>query len=369
MDDLHLKIALSMIPHMGPRLVRRLVAYAGGVEAVFKDQKKWMSKIPGIGKSKVSFFEKDKILKKAEEELERITKRNIKALFYLDDNYPLRLKECEDAPVILFVKGDIDLNAEHVLSIVGTRKTTNFGRKVTEEIVGYLASRFPDLLIVSGLAYGVDILAHRAALKNNLKTVAALGHGLDHVYPAVHSKDADIIAQHGALLSEFPSLKKADPGNFVSRNRIIAGLAEATIIVESAEKGGALITADLANSYNRDVFAVPGRSIDKYSRGCNQLIKSNKAALIENGSDIELALTWVALSEKSKRQPQQRSLFVNLSEEEKNILDYMSNSNTVLLDEICYSLALPIHKVSSTLLNLEFGGFVRSLPGKQYQKI
>lgn len=369
MDDLQLKIALSLIPQMGPRLVRRLVSYAGGVEAVFKEEKKWMSKIPGIGKGKVSIFEKDKILKKAAEEIELIVKQNIKACFYLDKDYPLRLKECEDAPVVLFSKGKVDLNAQHVLSIVGTRKATDRGRITTEEIIAYLAQHHPDLIIVSGLAYGIDILSHRAALQNNLQTVAALGHGLNSVYPSVHTKDAQNILRHGALITEFPTMKKADPGNFVSRNRIIAGLAEATVIIESAEKGGALITADLANSYNRDVFAVPGRSSDKYSRGCNQLIKSNKAALIENGKDIEQALGWVSSNDKSANPVQTRSLFFELSEAEKTILNYMTGSDSVFLDDICYSLSLPIHKVSSSLLNLEFNGFVRSLPGKQYQKI
>lgn len=358
-----------MIPQMGPRLVRRLVAYAGGVEAVFSEKKRGISKIPGIGAGKASLFDKDKILEKAARELEIVEKRKIKTRFYLDKDFPVRLRECEDAPILLFCKGDVDFNAQQVLSIVGTRKATDYGRSVTEEIIAYLASNFPDILIVSGLAYGIDILAHRAALKHKLKTIAALGHGLDYIYPAVHRKEAHKIVEQGALVTEFPSNHKAEPGNFVSRNRIIAGLADATLVVESAEKGGALITADLANSYNRDVFAVPGKAIDHSSRGCNGLIKNNKAALAENGKDIELAMGWTVINSVKKNLIQQRSLFMELSGDEQSIMQFLAANEIAMLDEICYSLSMPIHKVSSTLLNLEFNGLVRSLPGKQYQKI
>ena len=358
-----------MIPQIGPRLARRLVAYAGSVEAVFAEKSKLLEKIPGIGESKASGFDKDEILKKAEIELQQLSKKGITARFYLDADYPYRLKECEDAPIILFSKGETDFNASKIISIVGTRRATEYGRAAVEEIVGYLAARYPKLIVVSGLAYGIDILAHRAALKNNLHTIAALGHGLDFIYPAVHRNEAAKIEKSGALVTEFPSGKKADPGNFISRNRIIAGLADATIIVESAQKGGALITADLANSYNRDVYALPGRNTDTYSKGCNALIKQNKAALFENGADIELALRWTPENENRKPQFTQQALFSELSDDEKRIVQYLSEGKSGFHDEICYALKLPTHKVSAGLTNLEFNGMVRVLPGKQYQKI
>jgi DNA processing protein len=218
---------------------------------------------------------------------------------------------------------------------------------------------------VSGLAYGIDVTAHKAALKNNLKTIAALGHGLQFMYPSMHRKIAESIVNQGTLITEFKGSKKPDPGNFVSRNRIIAGLSDATLIVESAEKGGALITADIANSYNREVFAVPGKSTDHYSRGCNNLIKMNKAALIENASDIEFAMGW----KDKKRSSVQKSLFIELNVEEKQVIDYLTKNGESYLDEISAVLNISVGKVSATLLNLEFQGMVRSLPGKQYQAV
>jgi DNA processing protein len=367
MDDLQLKIALSLIPKIGPVLVRRLVSYTGGIEAVFKEKKQSLSKIPGIGELKASSINSGILLKAAEQEIKCIEKTGIRALFYLDKTYPIRLKECEDSPVILYVKGEVDFNVSKVISIVGTRSATEYGKVCTEEIVSYLSSFFPEMLVTSGLAYGIDIAAHKSALKHNLKTVASLGHGLFYMYPSLHGKYAKRIVEQGALITEFPYNQKPDPGNFVSRNRIIAGLADATIVVESAEKGGALITADIANSYNRDVFAIPGRSSDTFSRGCNNLIKQNKAALAECGADIELAMGWQ--KERGKPIAIQKSLFVQLTGEEEKILELLTGNNGIPLDQISRSLELPVSKVSANLLNLEFNGLVRSLPGKIYTRI
>lgn len=367
MPTLKEKIALSLIPQVGPRLVRRLVAYAGSVEAVFENEKSWTSKIPGIGKRKAAQFNRQLLLDEAEEEIEYIRKEGISAHFYLDDHYPLRLKECEDAPIILYAKGNIDFNAGKILSVVGTRNATDYGRAVTESIISTLAETHSDLVIVSGLAYGIDITAHKAALKNNLSTIAALGHGMQFMYPSMHRNIADSIIKHGALVTEFKGGKKPDPGNFVSRNRIIAGLADATLIVESAERGGALITADIANSYNREVFAVPGKNTDHYSRGCNNLIKLNKAALVENALDIELAMRWVIPGKKSSSF--QKELFIELNAEEKQIVDFLTLNGESCLDEISAFLDISVGKVSATLLHLEFNGIVRSLPGKQYQAV
>ncbi len=362
-----MKIALNVIPYIGPKLVRRLVSYAGSVEAVFNEKKRFLEKIPGIGEVKASLFNADKLLREAEKEIEYIQKEDIKPLFYLDKDYPVRLRECEDAPVILYVKGDINFNVPKFISIVGTRNASEYGKLCTEEIVSHLAAQYPDLVVTSGLAYGIDITAHKAALKNNLKTIAALGHGFKFIYPSLHANYAKKIIAQGALVTEFQSDRKPDPGNFVSRNRIIAGIADATIVIESATKGGALITADLANSYNREVFAVPGRGTDTLSGGCNTLIKQNKAALVENGTDIELAMGW--FREKKKPGSIQKSLFVQLNPVEEKILHFLGEKGDSALDEISILLELPVAQVSATLLNLEFSGLIRTLPGKYYRKI
>jgi DNA processing protein len=367
MNDLQLKIALSIIPKVGPRLVRRLVSYSGGVEDVFRQKRRQLEKVPGIGEGKASQMNFDKLMKEAENELGYIEKHGIKALFYLDKEYPARLRECEDGPVIIYTKGEVDINATKAISIVGTRKATEYGKSSTEEIVSYLASRYPDLLVISGLAYGIDVTAHKAALKNNLKTIAVLGHGLQFIYPSLHAGYSRKIVEQGALLTEFSSNTKPDPGNFVSRNRIIAGLTDATIVVESGEKGGALITADIANSYNRDVFAVPGRGNDLYSKGCNNLIKSNKAVLAETGADIDFMMGW--FQENKKQKTIQRTLFNELTIDEENILQLLTINKESYLDEISAALKLPVSKVSACLLNLEFSGLVRSQPGKCYVKV
>lgn len=367
MDELLMKIALNAIPNIGPKLVRRLVAYAGSVEAVFSEKKRFLEKIPGIGEVKASQFDAHKLLFEAEKEVNYIRKEGIQPLFYLDENFPYRLRECEDAPVIIYIRGEVDFQVPKVLSIVGTRKASEYGKACTEEIVGYLAECYPDLLVVSGLAYGIDITAHKAAMNNKLKTVAILGHGFTFLYPSLHTNYAKKIMKQGALVTEFQSHQKPDPGNFVSRNRIIAGLADATVVVESAVKGGALITAELANSYNRDVFAVPGRGTDTYSGGCNNLIKKNQAAMVEKGADIESAMGWFRKKEKSGTI--QKSLFVSLTPEEEKILGYLEETGDSSLDEISMSLEMPVARTSATMLNLEFNGMVKNLPGNYYRKI
>jgi DNA processing protein len=366
MEQLKFKIALNLIPNIGPRMVRRLVSYAGSTEAVFREKKQTLEKIPGIGSVKAASVKADNILAEAEKEIEFIRKQGIHVLFYLDDSYPLRLKECEDSPVILYSKGMIDLNAPRIISIVGTRKASEYGKSVTSEIIAWLASRYPDLVVVSGLAYGIDITAHKEALRNNLKTIAVLGHGFQFIYPAHHKYLSGKIIRDGALVTEFQGKCKPEPGNFVSRNRIIAGLADATLVIESALKGGALITADIAVSYNRDVLAVPGRGSDNYSRGCNMLIKTNKAALVENGTDVENALGWYV--KKKSSIAVQQELFTELTSEEKKILEYLTLHGESALDHISLSLDIPVPKLSARLLNLEFCGLVKPLPGKYFRK-
>jgi len=355
------KIALSLIPGIGNVLAKNLIAYTGSVEAIFKEKKQNLIKIPGIGTVLGESIVNADVFAKAEKELQFIEKYKINTFFYLDVNYPQRLKETADAPVLFYAKGKVDFNAPKIISIVGTRNISNYGRMNCEKIIEELVERNHDAIIISGLAYGVDICAHKAALKNNLKTVAVLAHGLDTIYPAAHKNTAIQMLETGALVSEFTSGTKMFPQNFLKRNRIVAGLSDATIVVESAEKGGSLVTADIANSYDRDVFAFPGRIGDKYSEGCNRLIKTNRAALIENVQDLEYILGW----EKRPEAIQQR-LFLNLTEEEQLLINVLKENGNLFIDVISHKTNIPIQKVSSLLLNMEFSGIIRSLPGKIY---
>ncbi len=366
-EHLQYKIALSLIPKVGPIIAKRLIAYTGSPKAVFEQNKQALLKIPNVGDQMANKIISKECLKKAEEEIKFIEKYNIRTHFFTDDNYPERLKNCEDSPVIFYSKGNVDFSKVKTLSIVGTRKPTEEGLELCKKLVKDLAQSNDKLLIVSGLAYGIDICAHTAALEAGLKTVAILGHGLNTVYPSIHRKIAEKIVSEGALITEFKSNTKAIAGNFISRNRIIAGISDATVIVESGEKGGALITADIANSYNRDVFAFPGRVSDKYSKGCNQLIKSNKASLIESATDLEYLMGWEV--QKIKQKTIQRKMFQELDEKEKEVLNFLKSYESIPIDHICQKMQQSTSQVSPILLELEFKGLVKSLPGKHYKII
>ena len=352
-----------MIFGIGNINAKKLIAYTGSVEGVFKEKKQNLEKIPGIGTKLSKEIINSDARVKAEEEIKFTEKNKIEVLFFNDKNYPERLKHCEDAPIIIYQKGKYDLNKKKVLSIVGTRNATVNGKENCDKIISDLSKRGHNPLIVSGLAYGVDICAHKAAIKNNLDTVAVLGHGFSTIYPAAHRKYAKEIIYNGTLLTEFPHNSKLEPSNFVRRNRIIAGISDATIVIESAKKGGSLITAELANSYNRDVFAFPGRITDKYSEGCNLLIKTNRAALIQNYKDIEYILAW----EKKNKKAIHPKLFVELNTEEQKIYDLLKEGKELSIDVICFKINLPTSKVSAMLLNLEFQDLIISLPGKTYR--
>lgn len=364
-ENLKYKIALSLIPKVGPVLAKRLIAYTGSPEAVFRQSRGSLLKIPNVGEYLASAINSVDYLQIAEEEIQFAQKYGIQVSFFTDKSYPDRLKNCEDSPVILYSKGNVDFSGLKILSVVGTRKPTEGGLEACKNLIQDLAYHNSNLLIVSGLAYGIDVCAHAAAVEHGLKTVAVLGHGLGMVYPASHRKIAEKIAQEGALVSEFRSKTQAVAGNFISRNRIIAGLADATVVVESGEKGGALITADIANSYNRDVFAFPGRVSDKLSKGCNQLIKSNKAALIESAADLEYVMGWEI--HKEQKRTHQKKLFEELTLQEKEIVELLKEREQVPIDLICSRLNQPTSKVSPILLELEFKGLVKTLPGKQYK--
>lgn len=364
-ENLHYYIAIDMIPGIGSINAKKLIAYCGGAEAVFKEKKANLLKIPGIGDLLAKSIAQQKVLERAEKEVKFIERFGISAYVYVEKNYPERLKVCEDGPVVFFLKGDVDLNARKIMAVVGTRSATDYGKTTCEQILSDLASEGHSPLVVSGLAFGIDICAHRAALKHGLKTVAVLGHSLDTIYPSEHRNTAKEIMSNGALISDFPSETKADRQNFIKRNRIIAGLSDLTLVVESGSKGGALITADIANSYSRDVAAVPGRVGDKYSEGCNEMIRTNKAALVESAKDIIQLIGWTSETDVVKH-PVQPALFVELTKEEQQLVELLGNKEKENLDTLAIKAQMPVSKVSGLLLNLEFSGIVKSFPGKLY---
>lgn len=362
---LQYQIALTLLPHIGPKLGRELVAYCGGPEAVFREKAPYLAKIPGIGKELARAIAAQNVLDRAAEEEAFIIKNNIQPLFYLEKSYPARLKHCADAPVMLYYKGNADLNATRIVSVIGTRKATTYGKAICEELIKDLSSH-KEMLIISGLAYGIDSCAHRAALEHHTATVAVLGHSLDRIYPAANQSLAQRVINNGGLLSEFVSGTIPDRENFPRRNRIVAGMSDAVIVVESGKKGGALITADIANSYNRDVFAVPGRLNDAYSVGCNNLIKTNRAALVESARDIEYIMGW---SGSDYQKPKQRKLFLELSPEEEIIVEALRERGTMAIDDLILKTKMGSTKMASSLLNLEFEGVIRCMPGKVYSLI
>ena len=358
------RIALSLLKGIGPVNARNLVAYCGGVEPIFSDKKlkNTLEKVPGIGPKLIASITDKKVIPAAEKEVEYIRKHKLRALFYLDAEYPRRLKQAEDAPVILFVHGNADLDAEHIVSIVGTRTPTDPGKRLCVELVEGLKEC--KATIVSGLAYGIDIVAHRQALKHGLPTIGCVAHGLDKLYPGEHAATAKDMVEQGALVSELTSGSPFAPGNFPARNRVIAGLSDCTIVVESGPKGGSLITADIASSYDREVFAFPGRPTDPRSEGCNKLIQQNKAALVNNAQDVITLMEWLP---KKKKAPVQAALFADLLPDEQTLVDIIKAQGSAHIDDLCVRSKWAQGKVAGLLLNMEFNGVVRSLPGKVYR--
>ena len=336
----------------------------GGAREVFEARHKQLKKIPGIGNQTAASIVNQTVLEETERELEFIEKEGITPLFYLDKNYPQRLRHCSDAPVMLFYKGSANLNFHRTIGIVGTRKPTPQGISICEKLVAELAPFKP--LVISGLAYGIDIAAHRKSLENGLETVAVLGHGLKRVYPAQHRKTAFEMIGQGGLLTEFASHVVPSRENFPMRNRIVAGLCDAVVVVETAKRGGSLITAQLANGYNRDVFAFPGRVKDKLSQGCHYLIKSSLARLTEGSADICKVLGWEKPKDGGNEDPRQQELFYALTEQEKTVVDTIQKAEEIGVDELSHQLKTSNSKLAALLLNLEFQGVVRSLPGKRY---
>jgi DNA processing protein len=364
--ELYYTLALTQVEGIGNIMSKKLLMHFGNAEKIFQAKKSQLLAIENIGKITYEKLQNKTAFEKAERELKFISDNAIQTYFYLDSNYPERLKHCFDSPLLLFSSGEMQWQQQKIISIVGTRQITNYGSDFCKKLIEELAPLQPT--IISGFAYGVDITAHIAAMDNGLQTIGVLAHGLDQIYPRSHSKYRKEIEKNGGLLTEFLSNSNPDRENFVKRNRIVAGMSEATIVIESAEKGGSLITAQIACDYNRDVFALPGRTTDKYSQGCNTLIKTQKAMMITSAADIIYNLNWdIPTSKKNKTI--QRQLFISLSEEEQLLYNYLQKQGKQLLDVIALECNLPIFKTSSVLLNMELKGVIRPLPGKLFEAI
>jgi DNA processing protein len=354
-------VALTFIKGIGPINAKNLITYFGNAENIFKAKPRDVVKFKKLGELILDESIKNQALKRAEEEIQFAEKNKIKIHYFLDKTYPYRLKECEDSPVILYSTGDLDLNSGHFLAAVGTRNITSYGRENCNKIIREMSIIQQDAVIVSGLAYGVDSAAHKAALNENLPTIAVVAHGLNTIYPALHRSLAErIVKKGGAIVTEYPINTKIDASFFVQRNRIIAGLSDCSLIVESAEKGGALLTASAANNYNRDVFAIPGRIDDVFSQGCNNLIKTNQAQAVTSAEDIANFMGW------KKFAPHQQTIFAELTEEERKIVEIL-HKNQLNANDLSRELNIPVQKMVSMLILMEFKGLVQSLPGGMFK--
>lgn len=364
-SELFTTLALMKTEGVGDIVAKKLIAHFGSAEEVFKAKRNRLLAIDGVGEMLYRNLQDKSVFAPAEAEMKFIEKSGIKPYLYTEACYPERLKHCIDGPVILFTSGNIDLNGRKTVSIVGTRQMTSYGADLCRRLIEDLAPLDP--VIVSGFAYGVDIHAHLVAMENNLQTIGVVAHGLNQVYPKVHKKYVAKMEENGGFMTEFTSTSNPDKENFVKRNRIVAGISEVTVIVESAQKGGSLITANFANDYNRDVFAVPGRTTDKYSQGCNTLIKTQRANLLTGAADLMYMLNWQPQESKSK--PVQKQLFVSLEAEEQKVYDFLVKNGKELMDTIALECGMPVFRLSSILLNMELKGVIRPLPGKLFEAV
>lgn len=362
--ELLYQLALTLVPNIGDVHARILVNQLGSASAIFREKQAHLEKIEGIGSVRARSIRQFNDFRVAEAELSFIDAYRIKTFFLSDKDYPRRLLNCYDAPTLLFYKGTADLNASKVIAVVGTRSNTEYGRQCTEKLVKELAAL--DIVVVSGLAFGIDAIAHKAAIKYGAPTVGVVGHGLDTVYPHEHTGLAkDMVKQGGGMLTEFFSGTKPDKHHFPLRNRIVAGISDATVVVETNIKGGSMITAKLADAYNRDVFAVPGRSIDKASSGCNHLIKHNKAMLLTETDELLDVLGWK--ERKKELAKRQKELFIELTAEEKQVVQLLQEKESMHIDEINLRSGLSSSAAAAAILNLELQNMILSLPGKMYR--
>ena len=366
-DEQIYSLALTHIPGLGLIGANNLVKTLGSAVAVFQHRKELPELVPGATDKLVAALDHADAFRRAEQEMLFAEKNQIQCITFYDERYPSRLRECEDAPLALFYRGNASLDALRVVAMVGTRHATAYGENLCSSFLRDLKDLCPDVLVVSGLAYGVDIHAHRAALQYGFSTVGVLAHGLDRIYPAAHRKTAIAMMDQGGLLTEFMSGTNPDRQNFVKRNRIVAGMSDATVVVESAMKGGALITAELAEGYHRDCFAFPGRATDAYSAGCNNLIKNNRASLILSAEDFVEAMGWNYISKPINVQ---RELFPDLSEEEQAVIKLLQPSEEGMhINALVVALNWPISRMSALLFEMEMKGLVRALAGGVYQMV
>ncbi len=361
---LRYRIALNLIPGIGDVLIKNLISYCGSEEAVFKESENKLQKIPGIGQHLAKQIKGFKNFERAEKEIKFIEKHQIKPLFYLEAGYPKRLLEFMDAPNLLYSLGGHELNNRKVVAIVGTRKASEYGRQFTEKLIAVLKDK--NVLVVSGLAAGIDGMAHKYALEAGLETTGVLAHGFDRMYPAQHKLLAAKMIKQGGLLTEFPSETIPDKENFPKRNRIVAGMCDALVLVETAIKGGSRITAEIANSYNKNVFCVPGRTTDYYSKGCNYLIQSNKANMLCEPADLLDYMNWNDKIVKGNAK-KQLQLFESLPSHEQELLHFIREKVKISIDQMAFELQTDPGILALKLLELEFAGYVRSLPGKMYE--
>lgn len=361
------QLGLALVPGIGTTLARKLLENTGSAQSIFEEKTSNLIKIHGIGSTIAKNISSHGVLQRADQEIEYMQKHKINMMFFYDPDYPERLKNCADAPIVLFHKGEMPSRMSHSLSVIGTRKPSQHGRDLTISWIHELAQKYPDIYIVSGLAYGIDITAHESALKNKVKTLAVLGHGFHTIYPAEHRSAAIRILEEGALMTDFFSHNFIESKNFIRRNRIIAGISEATLVVESKMKGGAMATIDMANSYNRDVFAIPGRPTDIRSVGCNYLIRSNQAILASTPDDIPFILGW-EMSKGSKRGSKEHQILPELSESQKRIMDILQKDE-MNINELGIILHIHPAKLTGDLLNLEFSGLIQASPGGRFRSL
>ena len=363
-QELFYLLALQRVEGVGDIMAKKLITHCGSAEAVFNTKTATLASIDGVGLMLLKNLKGKLVFEKANQELEFIKANDINTVYFQEEGYPERLKQCIDGPLLLFTSGNIDLKNRKIISIVGTRQITSYGTDFCRKLIEDLAPLDP--IIVSGFAYGVDSIAHQLAIEYNLQTIGVVAHGLNQIYPKTHKKYVAKVEENGGFMTEFWSSSNPDKENFVRRNRIVAGMSEATIVIESADRGGSLITANMANDYNRDVFAVPGRVTDKYSQGCNNLIKTQKANVLTSAADLVYILNWDLEKEIKTVQKQ---LFVTLDDDEQKVYDYLLKTGKELMDIIALRCEFPIYKISGMLLNMELKGVVRPLPGKLFEAI
>ena len=357
-------IALTQVNGIGAVQAKQLIDLFGNAAAVFNAPLKKLAAIEGFGMIKASAIKEFSDYKSIEEEIAFCEAHHINVLSLTDADYPKRLLNCFDAPTVLYYRGTADLNTARIISIVGTRVNSEYGKQLTDQIVKELAAQ--NVLIVSGMAFGIDVIAHKAALQNGLDTVGVLAHGLDTIYPAQHTNLAKDMLNNGGLLTEFPRFTKPDKHNFPRRNRIVAGMVDGTIVIETASKGGSMITAELTYDYNRDLFAVPGRVTDAKSTGCNKLIQQNKAAIFTTTEQMMEVLGW---QQKKITAKKQKELFIDLTKEEQIIVTILQSKETVHIDEIYLKSGLSSSSVAAAMLNMELQNVLASMPGKIYRLI